>query len=65
MEVVNESVPRLVEALAVKKVVGAATGHEHTVVWTQSSLPLVLDTMGGWATERQSRSRVSACRGWS
>jgi len=31
----NEPVPRLVEALVGKKVVGAATGDNHTVVWTE------------------------------
>ena len=30
----NELVPKLVEALAEKKVIGAAAGFEHTVVWT-------------------------------
>ena len=32
----HESVPRLVEALAGKKVVGASAGHTHTVVWTDA-----------------------------
>jgi len=30
----HESVPRLVEALAGKKVIGASAGYSHTVVWT-------------------------------
>ena len=32
----NEYVPTLVEALAGKKVIGAATGDNHTVVWTEA-----------------------------
>ena len=32
----NEPVPRLVEALAGKKVVGAAAGCHHSAVWTES-----------------------------
>jgi RCC1 and BTB domain-containing protein len=31
----NERVPRVVEALAGKKVVGAAAGGSHTVAWTE------------------------------
>ena len=31
----DEIVPRLVEALAVKKVIGTAAGERHTVVWTE------------------------------
>jgi len=31
----DESVPRLVEALAGKKVIGAAAGHLYSVVWTE------------------------------
>ena len=31
----NELVPRLVEALSGKKVVGAAAGDSHTAVWTE------------------------------
>jgi len=33
---VNELVPKLVEALAGKNVVGAAAGNTHTVVWTET-----------------------------
>jgi len=32
----DESVPRLVEALLGRKVVGAAAGFAHTVVWTEA-----------------------------
>jgi len=31
-----ELVPRLIEALAGKTVVGAVAGHEHTSVWTDA-----------------------------
>ena len=31
-----ELVPRLVEALSGQKVIGAATGHYHTAVWTEA-----------------------------
>ena len=40
----NELVPKLVEALAEKKVIGAAAGFEHTVVWTNEG---ELFTFGG------------------
>jgi len=33
----HEFLPRLVKALAGKKVIGAATGHCHTAVWTEAS----------------------------
>ena len=32
----NEDVPRLVEALVGKKVVGASAGHNHTAAWTDA-----------------------------
>jgi hypothetical protein len=32
----DESVPRLADALAGKKVVGATSGHWHTSVWTEA-----------------------------
>ena len=32
----KEDVPRLVEALAGKKAVGAAAGYDHTAVWTEA-----------------------------
>jgi len=32
----NELVPRLVQGLAGKKVIGAAAGADHTVVWTDA-----------------------------
>jgi len=47
---------RLVEALAGKRVIGASAGERHTVVWTEageSSSPLGMGAVGGWATERQ------------
>ena len=52
---------RLVEALVVKKVVGAAAGKYHTVVWTEAGelFTFGMDPMGCWATEAK---RV--CRGW-
>jgi alpha-tubulin suppressor-like RCC1 family protein len=31
----DEFVPRLIEALAGKKVIGAASGYDHTAVWTE------------------------------
>ena len=34
-----ELVPRLVEALAGKKVIGASAGYDHTVVWTEEKEP--------------------------
>jgi hypothetical protein len=61
-------VPRLVEALAGKKVVGAAAGFEHTAVWTEAGELFTFgygDHMGSWATECNSMegNKRSVCRG--
>jgi len=60
----REYVPRLVEALAGKKVVGAAAGGHHTAVWTEAGelFTFGVEAMGGWAMEGKS---LSLCRGWS
>ena len=70
----DEHVPRPVEALAGKKMVGAAAGDRHTAVSQQS--PGTEDgevvTFGAGAsgclshgeTARQARLVASACRGW-
>ena len=55
----NEHVPRLVEALAGKKVIGAAAGYTHTAAWTAEG---GLFTFGVGAFERLGQS---LCRGWS
>jgi len=60
----DEHVPRLVEALAGKKVIGAAAGDQHK--WCgpmrRSSSPSGMEALGSWVTEG---IRVSVCRGWS
>jgi hypothetical protein len=50
----EELVPRLVGALAGKKVVGVAAGDYHTVVWTPWG------PVGSWAPEG---TEMSMCRG--
>jgi len=60
----DEFVPRLVEALGGKKVIGAAAGEHHTAIWTDagSSSPLGVENMGGWA---MAGHRMSFCRCWA
>jgi alpha-tubulin suppressor-like RCC1 family protein len=55
----KEPVPRLVEALAGKKVIGAAAGYTHTAAWTAEG---ELFTFGVGGFERLGQS---LCRGWS
>ena len=57
----TERVPRLIEALAGKKVIGAAGTTQPCGPMQASSSPLGLDNMGSWATEGK---RLSLCRGW-
>ena len=58
----DELVPRLVTALAGKKVVGASAGGNHTAVWTEEGQLFTFESMGIWATEG---IRMSLCRGSS
>jgi hypothetical protein len=53
-------VPRLVEALVGKRVIGAAAGGFQTAVWTEEGelFTLVRENMGSWATEGM---RMSMC----
>jgi len=66
----DEIVPRLVEALAGKKVIGAAAGESHTAVWTEvGGLFTFGDGMSsgllpGWASGPEGIQR-SLCRGRS
>ena len=57
-------VPKVIEALVGKKVIGVAASNNHTAVRTEagSSSPLGKENMGGWATEGK---RMSLCQGWS
>ena len=58
-------VPRLVEALSGKKVVGAAAGDEHTALWTNEGELFTCGHghLGGWGTARHSLSLCRDCRG--
>jgi len=58
-------VPRLVEALAGMKVIGASAGSSHTAVWTGAGELFTLgkETMGSWAMATEGH-RVSLCQGW-
>jgi hypothetical protein len=61
----NELVPRLVETMAGKKVIGAATALQRTEAYglmQGSSSPLGMETVDSWSTEGQ---RMSLCLGWS
>jgi alpha-tubulin suppressor-like RCC1 family protein len=59
-------VPKLVEALVGKKVIGAAAGMAHTVVCTQAGELFTFGAKGGgsWATE-ENRQSLSLCRNWA
>jgi len=63
----NEYVPRLVESLAGKKVIGVSAGYAHTAVWTDEGELFTFGSgrivdVGHWATEDK---RMSMCRGSS
>ena len=59
----TDLVPRMIEALAGKKVIGATAGYDHTVVWTEEGELFTFGHGGrGQATEGNS---LSLCRGWS
>jgi len=63
----TELVPRLVEALAWKEVIGTAAGARHTAIWTEVGLLITfgMEARGGWATERKRASLYrSQSRRW-
>jgi len=61
MAMQSEQVPRLVEELAGKKVIGATVGSQYTAVWTESGELFTFGLTEG----RTLAQRKSLCRGSS